>query len=195
MENVLKWSCIVGRSESILLRLQRRWGRQVTRAILTIIVVKKGAVCTVIHSRLQEMCSKKSHDVRHEGHLVRNDGKKGVIKKAGLSGRGKQVGKGKVEEGKRRSRNDEGEDGGREQAVDVIIRHRCVFDAICALNYQLSDIQKEAVRRIIWSSVLECRIFTMDRHMVQALLEAWNPENKCFKLGRREVPFSQFDVA
>ncbi|KAJ8420936.1 hypothetical protein Cgig2_032134 [Carnegiea gigantea] len=27
------------------------------------------------------------------------------------------------------------------------------------------------------------------------LLEAWNPESKCIKLGRREVPFSYFDVA
>ena len=35
----------------------------------------------------------------------------------------------------------------------------------------------------------------MDRHLVQALLQACNLESKCYKLGRREVPFSHFDVA
>jgi len=35
----------------------------------------------------------------------------------------------------------------------------------------------------------------MDQHMVEALIEAWNPETKAFRLGRRDVPFSYFDVA
>jgi len=35
----------------------------------------------------------------------------------------------------------------------------------------------------------------MDWHMVQALIESWNPDIKAFNLGRREVPFSYFDAA
>jgi len=31
--------------------------------------------------------------------------------------------------------------------------------------------------------------------MIQALIEAWSPEAKVFRLGHREVPFSYFDVA
>ncbi|KAJ8422468.1 hypothetical protein Cgig2_017475 [Carnegiea gigantea] len=85
-------------------------------------------------------------------------------------------GKGKVEEIKRRSRNHEGEDGSREQAVDVVVRHHCAFDAVCALNDQLSEIQKEAISEMVWSPVLEYKTFAMDRYMVQGLLEVWNPE-------------------
>ncbi|KAJ8446950.1 hypothetical protein Cgig2_006578 [Carnegiea gigantea] len=48
--------------------------------------------------------------------------------------------------------------------------HRCALDAICALNDQLSYIQKKAIRGM-------------------------NPKSKYFKLGRREVPFSHFDAA
>ncbi|KAJ8442638.1 hypothetical protein Cgig2_003682 [Carnegiea gigantea] len=43
--------------------------------------------------------------------------------------------------------------------------------------------------------MLEYRTFLMDGHLVQTLLQAWNPESKCFKLGRREVLFSHFDIA
>ena len=31
--------------------------------------------------------------------------------------------------------------------------------------------------------------------MVQTLINVWNPERKCFKLGQKEVPFSYSDVA
>ena len=55
-------------------------------------------------------------------------------------------GKRKVGEGKMRSTSDEREDKRIKHAVDVDIRHRCALDAICALNDQLSDIQKDAVR-------------------------------------------------
>ncbi|KAJ8430116.1 LOW QUALITY PROTEIN: hypothetical protein Cgig2_007089 [Carnegiea gigantea] len=157
----------------------------------------EGGSSTMIRSRLQvrsssnnhfkgEMQSKKRHHLRREGQRVVGHRKGFIVK-------GK--GKGKVEEVKRRSTNDKREDAGRQQAVDVDIRHRCVLDAICAMNDQLSDIQKEAIRGMVWSLVLEYRTFLMERHLVHALLQAWNPESKCFKLGRREVPFSDFDVA
>ncbi|KAJ8422969.1 hypothetical protein Cgig2_002580 [Carnegiea gigantea] len=80
------------------------------------------------------------------------------MEKPGRSGRGKKVvkhrkglgvnRKGKVEEVKRISRNDEREVGGREQGMDVDIKHRYTLDTICALNNQLSDIHKEAVREM-----------------------------------------------
>jgi len=47
----------------------------------------------------------------------------------------------------------------------------------------------------VWASVLQYNTFAMDRHIVQALIEAWNPEAKAFMIGYREVPFSYFDIA
>ena len=133
-----------------------------------------------------ELRSKKRHDVRRQGQQEES-----YRKGYGVKGKAKA----KVAEVNRRSTSDEREDERTEHAVDVDIRHRCALDAICALNDQLSDIQKEAVRRMVWRLVLEYRTFLMDRHLVQALLQAWNPKSKCFKVGRREVPFSHFDVA
>ncbi|KAJ8426838.1 hypothetical protein Cgig2_025243 [Carnegiea gigantea] len=93
------------------------------------------------------MWSKKRYEVRREGQRVMGHRKGFGVK-----------GKGKVEEVKRRSTNDEREDAGRQQAVDMNIGHHC-------------------------------------RWTQYALLQARNPESKCFKLGQREVPFSHFDVA
>ncbi|KAJ8443351.1 hypothetical protein Cgig2_015832 [Carnegiea gigantea] len=131
------------------------------------------------------MWSKKRHDLRRQRQRVVGHWKGFGVK-----------GKGKVNEVKGRSTDDEKEDTSRQQAVDVDvdIRHHCPLDVICALNDQLSDIQKEAVRGMVWSSVLEYRTFLMDRHLVQTFLQAWNVESKCFKLGRTEVLFSHFDV-
>ncbi|KAJ8447197.1 hypothetical protein Cgig2_030428 [Carnegiea gigantea] len=86
-----------------------------------------------------EMRLKKRHDQRRERQRV-----VGHTKGFGVKGKGK----GKAEDVKRRSTYDEREDAGRQQAVDVDIR--CALDAICALNDQLSDIQKEAVRGMVW---------------------------------------------
>jgi len=47
----------------------------------------------------------------------------------------------------------------------------------------------------MWAPVLEYKAFAMDRHMVEALIEAWNPDTKAFRLGRQDVPFSFFNVA
>ena len=43
--------------------------------------------------------------------------------------------------------------------------------------------------------VLEYKKFAMDRFLVQALIQLWNPESSTFMIGRREVQFSQYDVA
>ena len=47
----------------------------------------------------------------------------------------------------------------------------------------------------MWSPVLKYKSFVMDRHLVRALVESWVPESKAFRIGRREVPFSVYDVA
>ncbi|KAJ8436846.1 hypothetical protein Cgig2_026170 [Carnegiea gigantea] len=98
-----------------------------------------------------EMRSKKRQDVRAYGTA---GGNKKTVKR----GRGRQVASKerrwrlRVREGGeslQEKTNDEGEDGGLKQAaegVDVITRHCCVLEAVCALNDQLSDIHKEAMR-------------------------------------------------
>ncbi|KAJ8429909.1 LOW QUALITY PROTEIN: hypothetical protein Cgig2_025339 [Carnegiea gigantea] len=47
----------------------------------------------------------------------------------------------------------------------------------------------------MWSPVLKCKPFVMDRHLVHALVKSWVSESKAFRIGRREVPFSVYDVA
>ena len=148
-----------------------------------------------------EMRSKMRHDGGNVGQGIGRGSWEGGEDRAGKRGRGKEAvrhgkgledkgkGKGKVREVSRRGSCDEGGEGGREKAVDGEVRHRCSLDAICALNEQLVDIQKEAIRGTIWSPVLEYRKFLMDRHLVHALLEAWRLESKCFKLGRRRCSF------
>jgi len=48
------------------------------------------------------------------------------------------------------------------EGVDVIIRNYCALEAMYALNDQLSDTHKEAIRGTMWSPTLEYRIFVMD---------------------------------
>ncbi|KAJ8447907.1 hypothetical protein Cgig2_012042 [Carnegiea gigantea] len=170
----LRWSCAVGGSVCILRVPQPRKSRQVKRGILSIAVVIKGGEHSGSKSSAGEEVSSSSID-QLKGKMPRRRGT--MYDRVVGHRKGFRVkGKGKVEEVKRRSRNDEREDGGREQGVDMDIRHRCALDIICALNDQLLDIQKEAVRGMVLSSVVES-------------------ESKCFKLGRREVLFSHFDVA
>ena len=69
------------------------------------------------------------------------------------------------------------------------------FDSICTLVDELSEEQREAIRGTVWGPVLEYKKFSMDRFMVQGLIQLWNPENSTFMTSRREVQFSQYDVA
>jgi len=94
------------------------------------------------------------------------------------------------------------EEGGKGKAIgvdmglgEISIRHRCAFESICALTKEFVEIQKDAIRGTVWAPVLQYKAFAMDRHMVQALIEAWNPDAKAFRIGHREVRFSYFDVA
>lgn len=79
--------------------------------------------------------------------------------------------------------------------VDVVIRHRCVLEAVCSLNAKLEEVQKSAIEGTVWRPVLKYRPFGMDRHLVRALVEGWNAETKAFKVGSREIPFIVYDVA
>jgi len=79
--------------------------------------------------------------------------------------------------------------------ADNVIRHRCAFESICALVEDLSDTQREAVQTTVWGPVLEYKKFVMDYDLVQAPIQAWNPDSLAFMLGGREVQFSCFDIA
>ena len=78
---------------------------------------------------------------------------------------------------------------------EMSIWHRCPFESICALTNDLVEVQQDAIRRTMWAPVLQYKAFAMDRHMVQALIQAWKPDAKAFRLGHRDVPFLYFDVA
>ena len=78
---------------------------------------------------------------------------------------------------------------------EVSIQHRCAFDSNCSLTEDLGEIQKEAIHATVWALVLQYKKFTMDRHMVVAMIESWNLKTKSFRIKRRDVPFSYFDVA
>ena len=92
-------------------------------------------------------------------------------------------------------------EGGKGKGVDLehnvgeyVVRHRCAFEEICGLVEELSDAQKEIVRGTVWWPVLEYKKFVMDRHLVQALIQAWNPDSTTFRVCRTEVQFTYFDV-
>jgi len=58
-----------------------------------------------------------------------------------------------------------------EASVDVVIQHWCTMKILCALNDELDDDRKRAIRDTVWSSVLEYRSFAMDGHLVWTLIE------------------------
>jgi len=109
----------------------------------------------------------------------------------------------KNREDPRRERTAAREDVGKEEAGEVegtmgevpVVRHRCAFDSICTLVDQLSEEQREAIRGTVWGPVLEYKKFAMDRFLVQALIQLWDPQSLSFRMGRRQVQFSQYDVA
>jgi len=70
---------------------------------------------------------------------------------------------------------------------EYVVRHRCALEAICGLVEELSDAQLDAVRGTVWAPVLEYKKFAMDRHMVQALIQAWNPDRMAFRVHYRNA--------
>ncbi|KAJ8422510.1 hypothetical protein Cgig2_010631 [Carnegiea gigantea] len=136
-----------------------------------------------------EMRSKKREDRGEREVRMQKGGRKGD---AGQHGR--QVVVQRVK-GKGKAVADEAGEKVAEASVDVVIRHRCTLEAVCALNDELDDDRKRAIKDTVWSPVLEYRSFAMDGHPIRALIEHCNSNTKSFKIGRKEVPFSLYDVA
>ncbi|KAJ8423848.1 hypothetical protein Cgig2_000974 [Carnegiea gigantea] len=136
-----------------------------------------------------QMRSKKREDRGEHEVRMQKGGSKGHAGQHGMQGEVRRVtGKGKavaIKAGEKVA----------EASIDVIIRHRCTLEAVCALNNELDDDRKHVVRDTVWRLVLEYRSFTMDEHLVRALIECWNSDTKSFKIRRREVPFSLYNVA
>jgi len=47
------------------------------------------------------------------------------------------------------------------------------------------EFQKKAIRKIVWSSMLDYNPFGMDRHLVRALIDCWNLDLRSFKASGR----------
>ncbi|KAJ8446521.1 hypothetical protein Cgig2_027483 [Carnegiea gigantea] len=58
----------------------------------------------------------------------------------------------------------------------------------------LEPCQKEAIEGTILKPILEYRPFSMQRELTAALVNAWVPRRKSFRLTGRLVPFSVYDV-
>ncbi|KAJ8439632.1 hypothetical protein Cgig2_021008 [Carnegiea gigantea] len=110
----------------------------------------------------------------------------------------------KVQGKRERERGNNGKSGAEEGMVvekeregigDVIVRHRCALEVVCSLNSELEEYQKSAIEGTVWSPVLKYKPFVMGRHLVRALVESWVPKLKAFRIGRREIPFSVYNVA
>ncbi|KAJ8453089.1 hypothetical protein Cgig2_014852 [Carnegiea gigantea] len=84
--------------------------------------------------------------------------------------------------------------GGR-SVVPVSVRGRCMLDKICKFNKTVQPYHREAIEGTILKPVLEYRPFSMQTDLTAALVKAWVPRRKAFRLAGRLVPFSIYDVA
>ncbi|KAJ8444283.1 LOW QUALITY PROTEIN: hypothetical protein Cgig2_029696 [Carnegiea gigantea] len=80
-------------------------------------------------------------------------------------------------------------------SVSVSVRGRCTLDKICKFNKVVQPYHTEAMEGTILKPVLEYRPFPMQRDLTTALVKAWVPRRKAFRLAGRLVPFSVYDVA
>ncbi|KAJ8425902.1 hypothetical protein Cgig2_012670 [Carnegiea gigantea] len=79
--------------------------------------------------------------------------------------------------------------------VPISVRERCMLEKICKFNKTLELDQKEAIERMMLKLILEYRPFSMQRELTAALMKAWVPQRKAFRLVGRLVPFSVYEVA
>lgn len=79
--------------------------------------------------------------------------------------------------------------------IPVSVRGRCTLELICDFKKKMEGYHREAVERTIFKPVLEYRGFSMQRELTTALVMAWVPQKKGFRLAGRVVSFSVFDVA
>ena len=78
--------------------------------------------------------------------------------------------------------------------VLVSVRGRCTLDKICKFNKTVQPYHREAIEGTILKHILEYRSFPMQRDLTTALVKAWVPRRKAFRLAGRLVPFSMYDV-
>jgi len=81
------------------------------------------------------------------------------------------------------------------KAGGVIIRGRCTLERVVSLNKKMTEYQREAVKTTVFAPILMYCPFEMERNLALALVKAWVPRRKAFRIGSRLVPFSIFDVA
>ncbi|KAJ8439442.1 hypothetical protein Cgig2_021556 [Carnegiea gigantea] len=79
--------------------------------------------------------------------------------------------------------------------VPVSVRGRCTLEKIYKFNKTLETHQREAIEGMILKPILEYRPFSMQRESTTALVKAWVPRRKAFRLTGRFVSFSVYDVA
>ena len=82
-----------------------------------------------------------------------------------------------------------------EKGGGVTIRGRCTLERVVSMNKGLTEYRREAVMATVLRLMLKYCTFEMERNLALALVKAWVPRKKAFRLGRRLVPFSVFDVA
>ena len=79
--------------------------------------------------------------------------------------------------------------------VLVSVRGSCTLEKICRFNKTLELYKKEVLEGTILKMILEYHHFSMQRELTAALVKAWVPRKKAFRLVGRLVPFSVYDVA
>jgi len=79
--------------------------------------------------------------------------------------------------------------------VAMSVRGRCTLEIICAFKKTFEKHHVEALEQTMLKPVLEYKAFPMQRELTTALVLAWVPRRRCFRLAGLVVPFSVFDVA
>ncbi|KAJ8429584.1 hypothetical protein Cgig2_023790 [Carnegiea gigantea] len=79
--------------------------------------------------------------------------------------------------------------------VPISVRGRYTLEKICKFNKMLEPYHKEAIQGTILKPILEYHPFFMQRELTAALVKAWVPRRKAFRLAGRLAPFSVYDVA
>ena len=70
----------------------------------------------------------------------------------------------------------------------VGVRVRCTLKKICKFNKMLEPHHREVIERTMSKSILEYRPFSIQRDLTTALVKAWDPWRKVFKLAGRTIP-------